>query len=102
MSVIESSFIRSAVMKHLGGILMDSKSRVVLITAPFETQWLDRLQGLAPDLQIVHYPIGSSAPIPDDLWREVMILYTSYATPLPSPEQAQSLRWVQLYSAGAD
>jgi phosphoglycerate dehydrogenase-like enzyme len=101
MSVNESSFMRSTV-KYLGGILMNGKSRVVLITAPFETQWLERLQRLAPDLQIVHYPTGSIASIPDDLWWEVVILYTSYATPLPSPEQAQSLRWVQLYSAGAD
>jgi phosphoglycerate dehydrogenase-like enzyme len=81
---------------------MNSKSRVVLITAPFETQWQERLQRLSPDLQIVHYPAGSIASIPDDLWQEVEILYTSYATPLPSPEQAQSLQWVQLYSAGAD
>jgi phosphoglycerate dehydrogenase-like enzyme len=81
---------------------MTSKSRVVLITAPFETEWRVRLQRLSSDLHIELYPTGSIGSIPDDLWQEVEILYTSYATPLPSPEQAQCLLWVQLYSAGAD
>ncbi len=81
---------------------MTSKSRVVLITAPFDTEWLMRLQRLSSDLHIALYPTSSIGTIPDDLWQEVEILYTSYATPLPSPEQAQCLRWVQLYSAGAD
>ncbi len=30
------------------------------------------------------------------------ILYTSFSIPLPPPEQAPRLRWVQLYSAGPD
>lgn len=81
---------------------MNSQSRVVLITAPFETQWQERLQRLSPDLRIVCHPPESNTLIPDDLWQEVEVFYTSYATPLPSPEQAKSLRWVQLYSAGAD
>lgn len=81
---------------------MARKSHVVLITAPFETEWRERLQSISPDLHIELYPTRSIGLIPDDLWQEVEILYTSYATPLPSPEQVRSLRWVQLYSAGAD
>ena len=38
----------------------------------------------------------------DDLWREAEVLYMSHATPLPAPEEVPKLRWVQLYSAGAD
>jgi phosphoglycerate dehydrogenase-like enzyme len=79
-----------------------NKSRVVLITAPIETHWLGRLQSLSPDLQIEQGPTSCARAIPDDLWQEVEILYTSFATPLPSPEQVPRLRWVQLYSAGPD
>ena len=78
------------------------KSPVVLITAPFEARLLERLQGLSPDLQIELRPTHSVEVIPDDLWQVVEILYTSFAIPLPLPEQAPQLRWVQLYSAGPD
>ena len=81
---------------------MTSKSRVVLITAPFEVEKLERLARLSSDLRIELYPTGSIGSIAGDLWQEVEVLYTSYATPLPSPEQVHCLRWVQLYSAGAD
>ncbi len=78
------------------------RSRVALITVPFEVRWLERLQSLSPDLQIELWPARSGRAVPDDLWQEAEILYTSFATPLPSPEQAPRLRWVQLYSAGPD
>src|SRR5205807_8462702 len=78
------------------------RSRVALITVPFEARWLERLQSLSPDLQIELWPARSGRSVPDKLWQEVEILYTSFATPLPSPEQAPRLRWVQLYSAGPD
>jgi phosphoglycerate dehydrogenase-like enzyme len=76
--------------------------RVVLITARFTASWQERLQRLSPDLQIEQRPASSPGVITDDLWQEVEILYTSFATPLPLPEQAPRLRWVQLYSAGPD
>jgi phosphoglycerate dehydrogenase-like enzyme len=79
---------------------MTNTPGVVLITARCESHWLERLQRLLPDLQVERWPPYSV--VPDDLWREVEILYTSYATALPSPEQAPRLRWVQLYSAGPD
>ena len=81
---------------------LSNRSRVVLITAQFETYWLERLQSLSPNLHIELWPTRSAGTVPLDLWREVEILYTSYATPLPFPEQAPRLRWVQLYSAGPD
>ncbi len=77
-------------------------SRVLLITAPIETHWLARLQDLSPELQIIQWSTHSASAIPDNLWQGVEILYTSFATPLPSPEQVPRLRWVQLYSAGPD
>jgi phosphoglycerate dehydrogenase-like enzyme len=36
------------------------------------------------------------------VWRQVEVLYTSYATHLPDPERVPRLRWIQLYSAGVD
>jgi phosphoglycerate dehydrogenase-like enzyme len=81
---------------------MTNKSHVVLITAPFEAHWQERLQHLSLNLQIEQWSTRSGTPVPVDLWQEVEILYTSFATPLPSPEQALRLRWVQLYSAGPD
>jgi phosphoglycerate dehydrogenase-like enzyme len=47
-------------------------------------------------------PRALAREVPDELWHKVEILYTSFATPLPFPEQAPHLQWVQLYSAGAD
>ena len=81
---------------------MTNESCVVLITAHIEAYWLERLQRLSPNLQIERWPTRSAGAMPDKLWQEVEILYTSFATPLPSPEQAPRLRWVQLYSAGPD
>lgn len=81
---------------------MTNTSRVVLITAPIETHWLKRLQSLSQDLHIEQWSPPSLTAIPTSLWQVVEILYTSFATPLPSPEQVPLLRWVQLYSAGPD
>ena len=78
------------------------RSGMVLVTAPIETHWLERLQRLLPDLRIKQWSIHSDGVIPRDLWQEVEILYTSFAASLPSPENASRLRWVQLYSAGPD
>ena len=81
---------------------MTNRSRKMLITAPFAAEWLERLQTRWPDLQIELWPPSSVTTMPDKLWQEVEILYTSFSTPLPSPAQAPGLRWVQLYSAGPD
>ncbi len=84
-------------MAHLAGT-----ARVVLVTAPIGAHWRERLQGLSPELQVEFWPSHSAGTIPDNLWREVEVLYTSFTTPLPAAEQAPQLRWVQLYSAGPD
>src|SRR6266480_3826978 len=81
---------------------MTNKTRTVLITARFEEQRLKRLQSITPEIQIELRQTRFIEAIPDKLWREVEILYTSFSTALPSPEQVPQLRWVQLYSAGPD
>jgi phosphoglycerate dehydrogenase-like enzyme len=79
-----------------------STPRGVLITAPIETSWLERLQKLSSALEIHQWLPSAEGRGPDDLWQQVEILYTSFATRLPPPEHAPRLRWVQLYSAGPD
>ena len=61
---------------------MTGKSGVVLITAHCESLWLERLRSLSPTLRIEQWSTRSA--IPDELWQEVEILYTSFATTLPS------------------
>src|SRR5438552_3686305 len=80
---------------------MSNEARTVLITAPFQESWLGGLRSLSPELQVELWT-GSARAIPDELWREVEILYMSFATVLPPPAAVPRLRWVQLYSAGAD
>ena len=77
-------------------------SRVVLITAPMEEGWLQRLRSQWPDLRFEYRSARAHETVSDDLWREVEVLYMWFTTPLPPPEKVPKLRWVQLYSAGAD
>ena len=79
----------------------NSRTHVVLSMAPLGAGWLERLQKISPDLRIEQRSSRDLNAIPDDLWREVEILYT-FGRKLPSPEQVPHLRWVQLYSAGAN
>lgn len=76
-------------------------SRVILITAPSDAHLPKRLQRLAPDYRVEQWPRPDEV-IPPELWCDVEILFTSFTTPLPSPEMAPRLRWIQLYSAGPD
>ena len=77
-------------------------SSVVLITAPVEEDWLQRLRSPWPGLQFVSRAARHGETVSDELWREADILYMSFATSLPTLNRRPRLRWVQLYSAGAD
>lgn len=73
----------------------------VLIVVPFREEWVERIQRLSPDLHVTLHPIhGRGQEVPDTLWEETEVAYTF--SNLPSPEHASRLRWVQLYSAGAE
>lgn len=76
--------------------------RFVLVTAPLDDHLQGRLRELFPALRLQVWQTQKVGYVPAALWREVEILYTSFATPLPAPSQAPRLRWVQLYSAGPD
>ncbi len=73
-------------------------ARVVLISAPIEQAWVERLKRVSSDLTIEHQPSLSEV---DTLWQEVEIFY-GFPWKVPKLEQAPRLRWLQLYSAGAD
>ncbi len=77
-------------------------SSLALITAPFAQQWVERLNRLSPRLRVMWHATPNNDPVPDEVWSEVEILYTSFGTPLPAPSRVPRLRWVQLYSAGVD
>ncbi len=80
--------------------MQNTTRRLVLITTRVEPEWIERLRQVSPDLEIQVQTGKKVEEIADDLWQRVEILYTLNA--LPTPEQAPHLRWVQLYSAGAD
>ncbi|MEO9029907.1 MAG: D-2-hydroxyacid dehydrogenase [Ktedonobacteraceae bacterium] len=81
---------------------MTTQSRTVLVTAPLPAQWLERFQAISSELDVRSWQYSELGAVPDTLWNEVEVLYTSFTTPLPSSASAPRLRWVQLYSAGPD
>jgi phosphoglycerate dehydrogenase-like enzyme len=78
------------------------ESGLALITAPFEEAWVEQLRRLESRLPIMWHGAAPHDPIPDEVWAEVEVLYTSFGTPLPVRDLVPRLRWVQLYSAGVD
>lgn len=79
---------------------MSTTRRVtVLATESLDRHRLD-VPELATQVHIEMWRPGSRVPVPDVLWREVEVLFTSDT--FPTAAQAPRLRWVQLYSAGAD
>ena len=77
-----------------------TSSRLVLTTFRLDERWVKRIQELSPDLHIEQRHKANVNDIPNSIWQDVEVLYT--LNTLPSPEQAPKLRWVQLYSAGAN
>jgi phosphoglycerate dehydrogenase-like enzyme len=80
---------------------MADQERIVLISAHFNEQWLERFRRIAPDMHFEIRTTGTHKAIPDALWQNVEVMYT-FGADLPTPEQAPHLQWVQLYSAGAN
>ena len=76
-------------------------ARVVLIRANIDDSLMARLQQVSPDLTIERISARSSEQVPEELLQRVEVLY-GFPWMLPTPEQVPNLKWVQLYSAGAD
>jgi phosphoglycerate dehydrogenase-like enzyme len=83
----------------------NNRSRIVLvtvpITGPIEEDIRERIQQISTDLQVeVYPPTTRMEEIPAEIWQHTEILCTF--SNLPDPRLAPHLRWVQLYSAGAN
>jgi phosphoglycerate dehydrogenase-like enzyme len=72
----------------------------VLVTLKADEALIDRLQAIAPRLNIMHHPAHTATEIPPDVWDEVEVLFTGNV--FPDTEMAPRLRWVQVISAGVD
>src|SRR5579884_3710413 len=85
---------------------MNNRPRTVLMTTPLTGDPLEgdiheRIQQILPELRVEIYPPTVKVKdIPAEVWQSTEILFTFGA--LPDPNQAPHLRWVQLYSAGAN
>ncbi len=77
-------------------------SVIVLITANFTEEHLERLRQVAPDhLDIYQVKTRNMDDVPDTLKEQAEVLYTFAALPR-SRQEMPHLRWIQLHSAGAD
>lgn len=85
----------------MGSVPPDDAPIVVQINAPIEARELDELRRLSPRLRIRRHSPAEGA-LPAEAWRDVDVLFTSFAAPLPTPQEAPRLRWVQYYSAGVE
>jgi phosphoglycerate dehydrogenase-like enzyme len=72
----------------------------VLITQPFSETLVQKLSNVSPRLKITVLKARKSDDIPDEIWANTEVLYTSRI--LPKPEQAPNLRWIQFHWAGID
>ena len=72
----------------------------VLSTMAFPDDFLERLRAVSERLHVVQHTAASADEVPDELWREVDVLYTGAC--FPAPERAARLRWVQLDTSGVD
>jgi phosphoglycerate dehydrogenase-like enzyme len=72
----------------------------VLITLSFPAPLQERLKAVSPKVRLHVHPVSAIEMLPEDLLDEIEVLYTIRS--LPDPEDAPSLRWIQLHFAGVD
>jgi len=78
----------------------DKKIRILSAISLNETQ-AERIKSVDSRIELHWYGRKDAARIPVEMWREAEILLTS-GTPLPPPEQAPALKWIQLNFAGVE
>jgi phosphoglycerate dehydrogenase-like enzyme len=75
----------------------------VLITIALTEEEQQQLQRDFPAVHFEFRPVEKAAAMPEEIWQDTEILLVGPSTALlPQPEQVPALRWVQLYSAGAN
>jgi phosphoglycerate dehydrogenase-like enzyme len=81
--------------------MSDTPAHTALVTVPLSSSLQEKLRSSSPDIQFTFASASSADDISSDDLRTAEILFT-YGDTIPSRQQAPNLRWVQLYSAGAD
>ncbi len=81
--------------------MQHTSARVALVTIPLTGPQQETLRNVSSNLQFTFSSASSTTDIPAEVLRETELLFT-YGDTIPSKEQAPRLRWVHLYSAGAD
>ncbi len=76
--------------------MADGDTINVIVAIDISNDLIDQLREVSPRLHVEHY----FPNIPDRAMENAEILFTTQ--PLPKPEQAPNLRWIQLFSAGAN
>lgn len=74
----------------------DQKAPRIVVAMDFSDELIEQVKDAAPQYRVERYP----AEVPESVWAETEILYTSRR--YPTPEQAPRLRWIQLNFAGVD
>ncbi|MBN1305917.1 MAG: D-2-hydroxyacid dehydrogenase [Anaerolineales bacterium] len=72
----------------------------VLITLPFSSSLVTRLEEISPRLRITVQAAKKIEDLPEGILNHCEVLYTSHL--LPTPEQTPGLRWIQFHSSGID
>ena len=72
----------------------------VLITLPFSEELIAQLIAVSPRLQITTHIASKPEEIPDEIWKEVEVLYTNRV--LPELDKVPRLTWIQFHWAGVD
>jgi phosphoglycerate dehydrogenase-like enzyme len=72
----------------------------VLITLPFDEEFISQLSSVSPRLQITLHRARQPEEIPPEIWAQTEVLYTDRV--IPSYEQAPNLRWIQFHWAGVN
>lgn len=78
----------------------DKKVKILSAISLSESQ-VEKIKAVDPRIEVHWYGRKDATRIPLEMWREAEILLTS-GTPLPPPEQAPALKWIQLNFAGVE
>ncbi len=78
----------------------DKKVKILSAISLSESQ-VEKIKAVDPRIEVHWYGRKDATRIPTEMWREAEILLTS-GTPLPPPEQAPALKWIQLNFAGVE
>lgn len=79
---------------------MDEPDINLLLTVPFPTALVERLQAVSPRLKITSRTTSDAEDLPEELLQETEILYTLSA--LPDVDLVPNLRWIQFHYSGVD